>query len=122
MQPYEQLPALTDLVLEESYVLDIEARPSTVRFAVDFVLTPRHPSYQPPPPNESNCYRKGELLFTGVRELAWSDQGAPPAHDASGEVDYGNIDALHWQGSRYELEGDWGQMEVLAESLTVRLG
>ena len=121
MRPYEQLEGLSQLVLEESYVLDVEARPGVVRFVVDFVLTDQHPDYRPPPPDETYCFRRGELVFSGVRDVAWSGQGTPPAHDASSEIDYGSIDSLRWEPSRYELEGDWGRMEITAAGVHVRL-
>lgn len=52
----------------------------------------------------------------------WVDeQGAPPATDASGEVDFGHIDSLVWDGNAFELEGDWGRMEVSAARAEVEI-
>jgi hypothetical protein len=118
---YQEIPSLAAILLEESYVLDIEAHPTTVEFSVDFVLAPEHPEYCPPGSDESHCYRRGRLRFSGVTRCLWSNQGAPPARDATGEVDYGNVDSFEWDRAGYSLEGDWGRMELIAEQVGVRL-
>jgi hypothetical protein len=94
VRPYAELPELTDIVLEESYVLGVTALPGQVTFDVEFVLTPDHPSYVPPPPSENECFRRGTLRLFGVRRLTWDDQGRPPATDATGERDFGHVDRL----------------------------
>ncbi|HUP69041.1 MAG TPA: hypothetical protein VM142_04410 [Acidimicrobiales bacterium] len=114
---YTSLPQLSGFLLEESYVLDIEARPSSVSFALDLVLTPEHPHYADPAPGEQHCFRRGHIEFLGVRRLLWTAQGAPPARDASGEVDYGNIDSFNFSDLGYELEGSWGRMELQVDEV-----
>lgn len=121
MRPYSDLPSLAGLLLEESYVLDIEAHPGRIVFAMDLVLTVDHPEYRAPLPGEQYCYRKGELRFQDVTRSTWVGQGQPPARDASGEIDYGHIDAFEWDGSGSLLEGGWGRMEVLADRVEVVL-
>jgi len=121
MRPYTDLPGFEALVLEESFVLGIAATPGAVSFAIEFVLTPDHPAYSVPPEEENECYRRGELRFIGVRRLEWSDQGAPPATDATGEADFGHIDDMQWNGNTYTLSGDWGQMTVEAAQVTPTL-
>lgn len=114
---YTSLPQLSEFLLEESYVLGIEARPTSVRFALDLVLTPEHPRYADPVPGEQYCFRRGHIDFVGVRRLLWTAQGAPPARDASGELDYGNIDLFNLTETGYELEGAWGRMELQADDV-----
>jgi hypothetical protein len=121
MQSYSQLPHLSNVLLEESYVLDIEIHPGFIKFKMEFVLTSDHPEYTEPPPTERYCYRRGLLSFDGVIRCLWSDQGAPPATDATGETDYGNIDAFRVDGSFYSLEGDRGSMDVVASGVEIRL-
>jgi hypothetical protein len=121
MRTYVDLPGLHGILLEESYVLDIQARPGLVQFAMDLVLTPDHDAYRAPHSGEQYCFRRGTLRFSDVTQLSWAGQGAPPARDASGEVDFGNIDAMEWDESSYSLEGDWGRMEVLAGRAEVEL-
>jgi len=121
MQPYTDLAELAGVFLEESYVLDIEARPGRVKFDLDFVLTPEHPNYTAPAVGEQFCFRRGSLEFEGVRRLIWSDQGAPPARDATGEIDFGNIDSLTFDEVGFVLEGSWGRMELRAASVSATL-
>lgn len=119
MKPYTDVPGLTDIVLEESFVLGINATPTRLTVDVEFALTVGHPAYAPPPPHENEAYRRGQIRFLDVRRLLWEDQGARPATDATGEVDYGHIDDLRWDGRTFELEGDWGRMSLEAGSIEV---
>lgn len=119
MKPYTDIPGFGDLVLEESFVLGVCATPTRVTIDVELALTPDHPAYVPPPPDENEAYRRGQIRFLGVRRLAWEDQGARPATDATGEIDYGHIDGLRWDGETFELEGDWGRMSLEADSAEV---
>ena len=121
MRPYAELPELADVVLEESYVLRISAQPGELTFDVEFALTKDHPSYAAPPSSETECFRRGTLRFVAVRRLIWDGQGAPPAVDASGELDFGHIDSLEWDDERYVLTGDWGQIEATAGGVEVGL-
>lgn len=119
VRTYQEHPSFSGLVLEESYVLDIECHPGRVVFTMDLVLAPDHPGYAPPRQGEAYAYRRGFVHFARVTECAWTLQGGLPAIDASGELDYGHIDALEWEASNYALEGDWGQMNLIAGDTAV---
>ncbi len=119
MGNYTLISSLEEILLEESWVLGIEARPGSLTFRLDMVLTVRHPMYHPPVPGEQFCYRMGVLEFRGVSDLTWSNQGAPPARGATGQLDHGNIDDMVFEGDRYRLEGSWGEIEVVAEGIEV---
>lgn len=121
MRPYTDLPGFDALVLEESYVLAVQASPGEVTFDVELALTPKHPAYAPPPTDETECFRVGRIRFVDVRRLAWDHQGAPPAIGASGEIDFGHIDSLLWDENTFKLEGDWGRMEVSAARVEVEI-
>lgn len=121
MRPYTEIPQLRDLLLEESYVLGITAVPGSVGFSLDMVLTPEHPDYRPPTAREQYCFRRGQLTFTGVSRLLWSSSGNPPAVDASGEEDFGQVDTFVWDEAGQVLEGSWGRMEILSSSIEVLL-
>jgi hypothetical protein len=121
MTPYEELPGFEVFVLEESWVLDVTARPTSVVFRLELVLTPAHPRYQSPEPGNNLYYVAGQLVFDDVEDLEWTAQGAPPATDATGEIDYGHIDAMTWDSGLYELQGDWGEMRVRARTARVVL-
>lgn len=114
VRPYTDLPGFEAVVLEESYVLAIQASPGEVTFEVELALTAEHRSYVPPRPDETECFRRGQIRFIGVRQLVWRDQGAPPAVDSSGDIDFGHIDSLEWDNHTFVLAGDWGRMELSA--------
>ena len=121
MTSYEELEGFGGYVLEESYVLEVIARTGAVSFRLDVVLTEEHPEYVAPGPDEYLSYPDGHLEFGGVTDLEWTGQGAPPATDASGEIDYGHIDTMTWDSGLFELQGDWGAMRVWAASAQVVL-
>lgn len=122
MRNYIELPELGEILLEESYVLDIDCHPGSITFQMDFVLTERHAAYHAPKPNEQFCYRRGRLHLEKVTRSLWTGQGAPPGSDLTGELDWGNIDSLLWDDGEFTLEGTWGQMEVSAQGVRVELG
>jgi hypothetical protein len=121
LSAYTHIPALADLVLEESYVLAIETEPASVRFVVDFCLAQNHPNWRKPLPNEWACYHKGQLVLHPARVITWKPSGHPGAVDAAGEIDFGDFDEFDVDGERIRMSGDWGEMEVLAESIEVLL-
>jgi hypothetical protein len=110
--PYTDVVGLEHVYLEDSYILDIEAHPGTLIFKLDLVLTPEHALYTPPKPQEQYCYRRAQLRFESVKRITWDNSGLKPATDATGEVDYGNIDSYHAEGGRHVLSGGWGTVEL----------
>lgn len=121
MRPYTDLPGLAELVLEESYVLGVEAQPGVVGFVMDFVLTSQHPDYRPPAASERECFRRGTLRLVDVTRLEWTAQGAPPAVDATGQIDYGHIDSFEWHDGQFVLVGDWGRLDARAARVEVTI-
>lgn len=112
MSGYEQLPGFEHLYLEDSWVLAVDEDNKGLRFLVEAVLTEEHPEWKPRKPNEQYSYRRIEIRFDDPDHLTFRRSDAPPAVDASGETDYGNIDTFVWEGGRYELEGSWGSATV----------
>jgi hypothetical protein len=121
VKPYTEIYGLENIVLEESYVMAIMAMPGELIFELDFVLATAHPLYKQPPVGVIGSFRRGKLCFQAVKSLQWSDQGAPPAEDATGKIDYGNIDSFEWRSGFYRLEGDWGFMEVAGSDVQVTI-
>jgi hypothetical protein len=71
LKSYTTLNVLSDLVLEESWILEVTARHGSLVFTADFVMTADHPDYAPPLPDEVFSYFRGSLVFPGVTELKW---------------------------------------------------
>lgn len=110
--PYYQLQGLEHVYLEDSYVLDIQSSPSSVEFSLSVVLTEQHPLYSSPRPGEQYCYRNGLLRFSNVDRVEWLEKSMIPSTDATGAVDYGNIDEFYLTDKHYYLSGDWGRLKI----------
>jgi hypothetical protein len=119
MRTYTDLPVLSTVVLEASWVLGIRADPGRVQFSMEFVLAADDPDYTNPEPGKQHCTRRGTMTFVGVTNLHWSGQGMPPALDAANEVDFGNVDSFEWDDSNFELEGSFGRMAIAAREVVV---
>ena len=115
--------ALRDVYLEDSWVLDLFATDTSLRFVLDAVLTPNHPGYRPPRPGEQYCYSRATLTVSSEQPLSFEVSNTPQALDATGEIDYGNIDCfvpVDWDGNpAWELSGDWGVALVLRPEVTL---
>ncbi|MGO4249495.1 hypothetical protein AB4Y87_19955 [Paenarthrobacter sp. RAF54_2] len=113
---------LSDLYLDDSYVLDIQASRGRLAITMEFALAPERPPYSPALPGEQYCYRKGVLVFEGVTELNWTGQlTSRPSRDPDGSIDYGNIDALVIDGNHYTVEGGMGRINLQAAAIRVAL-
>jgi hypothetical protein len=112
MSDYWNMPGFEGLYLEDSWILEITARPGLLEFVVDLVLLDSHPLFELRSAGEQYCYRRGVIRFDGVSSLRWEKQGAPPATDATGERDYGSVDALRETDDAYVVEGDFGHIAV----------
>ncbi|MEJ7892352.1 MAG: hypothetical protein WKF94_06900 [Solirubrobacteraceae bacterium] len=120
MASYDTLPGLEHLYLEDSWVLGVHESATSLSFDLDAVLTEQHPRWHPPKPGEQYAYRRVALTFPAVRSLEWLSRGGPPATDASGERDRGNIDSFVVRDDGvYELDGDWGHVRVASDAPAV---
>jgi hypothetical protein len=70
--------------------------------------------YQPPAPGNEYSYRVGRLVFSDVQRVHWIQRHLKPFEDATGQIDYGNIDTLCEIDGFYRIEGDWGGLEVVS--------
>ncbi len=117
--------ALNGVYLEDSWVLSVQGSQADCRFELDVVLTPQHRSYSSPRPGEQYCYRRATLLLTSLCPISYQPSEAPPAMDASGERDLGNIDsftAVDWDGrDAWQLAGEWGEMTIANPSVQLHL-
>lgn len=125
-QTYDQaFPALAGIYLEDSWVLDVQADAGRLVFQLDAVLTPEHPAYRPPVPGQHHCYRTGHLVIHCPVPVALERSTQRPARDATGELDFGHIDAFvpddDTGASTWRLDGDWGTTVVTDPDVAVYL-
>lgn len=118
---YGNWPALSELYLEDSYVLEILESPSCLIFQMEFVLREGHPKYRAPKQDEQYCYERGKLIFQGIRALRWLERTEVLSFDAKGEHDLGNIDQLYQENGWYMASGDWGEVTFMAQNIEVEM-
>ncbi|WP_102868647.1 hypothetical protein [Pseudovibrio exalbescens] len=116
---YSKIPALEYLYLEDSYVLGIVSTDDTIEFKMEFVLIQDHPLYCDPQPGEQYCYKRGRLKFANIQNVREFLRTNSRAIDATGEVDFGNIDSFVSQKQRYVLEGEWGKLDIESDEPSV---
>lgn len=119
--PYYQFQGFEHVYLEDSYVLDIQINPSSAEFLLRVVLTEDHPLYNAPLSGEKYCYRNGLLRFTNVERVEWLEKSMMPYTDATGSVDYGNIDEFYLSDEHYYLNGDWGELKITSSPPTLEI-
>lgn len=111
------------IILEESFVLNLKTTMSFVYFDMAFAVNENYPLYVPPPQvSQSNeaeeneqqyTYRRGRLFFPNMEEVRWQSRIQPYIDPASGSVDYGAIDYFYLYDGRYHLAGFWGELDIL---------
>ena len=115
-QHYWDISGLEAVYLEDSYVLGLHVTPDAVSFELDVVLRRGHPLYEAPKPGDRYCMQRGTLVFRRPREVRLERSDATPATDASGQLDYGNIDGFEIVAERtYYLFGEWGSLQISSE-------
>jgi hypothetical protein len=110
------------VLLESSYVLQIRLSPYNLELRMDFVLTPEHPKYSSPDAAKQECYKRGHIQIMGFRRVTWEASGYKPSYDATGELDFGNLDLFTYSNGVWEVSGDWGVIRVDGGDLAVSFG
>jgi hypothetical protein len=121
---YRLFKSLAEVYLEDSWVLEVDERGGSLVFDLEVVLTERHAFYGPPQPGELHCYRRGQLIVRSPLPISLRRSGNPPATDATGGQDYGNIDTVRpvdHEPSTWELTGDWGEASVVLPEVELNL-
>lgn len=113
---YTTYPELSGLYLEDSYVLEIAESPTEIRFKLEAVLTRAHPAHHDPLPGEQHCYAHGNLIFPEVIRTNWIARSFRQFPDATGSLDYGNIDSLTNNNGAFIAQGDWGRVRIWTNS------
>ena len=114
-------PLLRDFLLEESYVLDFELHPGSATFAMDFALAASHPEFVPAPPMDALTFRRGLLVFSGVRRCTWIAGDGRPTVDPDGTLDWDSFHSITWEGDNWRVVGDFGDIALDVTSLDVLL-
>src|SRR5438309_409967 len=93
MKNYTDFADLANVYLEDSFVLGIDQKPGALSFQLEAALTPSHPRYHEPKPDEQHCYADATLTIGGATRIGWVTRSSQTSRDATGEEDLGNIDS-----------------------------
>jgi len=116
MKDYADYTDLANVYLEDSFVLAIDEKPGALSFKLEVALTPGHPLYHQPRPDEQHCYVDAMLTIGEVARIEWVTRSSRTSRDATGEEDLGNIDSLRQLDDHYEITGDWGHVRVYSSA------
>ena len=119
----DAVPDLAEIYLEDSYILAVDLDSSKLSMDMEFVLREGHPLWRPPNPDEHYCYQRGKLVFKQVHDMTPEriDWHCVPARDASGEIDYGNVDAMKVDLPVVCLEAGFGKIQFRCTAIQVAM-
>ena len=116
---YTEFPGgFNQVVLEESFVLNLKTTMSFVDFQMELAINEQYPLYTPPPEKDEDgegldySYRRGRIFFPNMEQVRWQSRIQPYIDPASGSVDYGAIDYFYRENETYYLAGFWGELEI----------
>ena len=110
---------LIGVMVDDCWVLGWRATNDQLIFDIEASLWPGHPNYEPPKPDHWACYKRAQLIFSGVREvvglLPMSE--AKSTTDPDGSVDYDSIDSLEQTNGGFSISGEFGDVFVSANAM-----
>lgn len=111
---WREIDLFRGIDLNDSFVLGWHYEGDRLIFNLEVSVWPESEYYHAPKEGEYTCYRRGTLIFEGVKSI----KGLLPmaearsSTDASGEADYGNIDTLVIRPGSAQIIGDFGSVEI----------
>ena len=120
MKYFEWVKALSNIYLEDSYVLEIREYGCALEFEMEFVLLEKHPFYSKPHDNEMHCYREGLIRLKNCRKIEWEHRAHTQKSPFSNN-DFGNIDVFYKDQNQIRIEGDWGKVCVITDEVSLYL-
>ncbi|MDT0581713.1 hypothetical protein [Brumicola blandensis] len=100
--------------LQDSFVLDWSESNSELVFQIEASVWPGSKHYVEPKESEHTCYKKASIRFFDFDSISGlkSKSEVVQSSDASGELDYGNIDSFSATSRGFLLDGDFGNVLV----------
>lgn len=114
---------LKGIDLEDSFLLGLHFNEDQSELCIDleFSIWPESQYYQPPKPNEWTCYRRGQLIFNGVKQInGFSNlKDLESSIDPDGEKDWGNIHGLRMCNEQVKLATEQIEIVLVADRLEI---
>lgn len=102
---------LAHVILDDSWVFNIEIDAYTVGVLVQFSLSTDDPRYSPPRPGEWGSYAKALLTWSKFTAVHWTGAEGRVNTDLDGSTDFGTIDGLQLAATSV-IEGDFGTLRI----------
>ena len=110
--------------LTKSFVLSWNTESESLLIDLDLYLCPDHAFYEAPRPAEKACYRPALLEFPYCSDIQSDGKAASDKSvgTVAASLGLGAIEGLRRVGEgRYEITGEFGQVEIGAERPLLRL-
>ena len=110
--------------LSQSFVLSWDTESESLLIDLDLFLCPDHAFFEKPRPAEKACFRPALLEFPSCSDItSGSDtESSQSVADIAATLELGAIEGLRRVGEgRYEITGEFGQIEIDAERPLLRL-
>ena len=110
--------------LTKSFVLSWSTESESLLIDLDLYLCPDHAFYEEPRPAEKACFRPANLEFPYCSLISSGDdsESVQSVADTAARLGHGLIEGLRRVGEgRYEITGEFGQIEIDAERPLLRL-
>jgi hypothetical protein len=110
--------------LSQSFVLSWDTESESLLIDLDLFLCPDHAFFEKPRPAEKACFRPALLEFPNCSDItSGSDtESSQSVADIAATLELGAIEGLRRVGEgRYEITGEFGQIEIDAERPLLRL-
>ena len=120
---WTELREFASVDLGGSFVVAWETEGESLLVELDLSLLPEHPFYERPRPAEGACIRPAVIEFPFCSLVTESgDNKRQPVRDAIRNFVGGGIAGLRRTGDgQYELRGEFGVVDILAERPLLRL-
>jgi hypothetical protein len=108
--------------LDQSYILSWHIESETLMIDVDVHLNSEHPFYEKPRPAEKVCIRPAIIEFPICEQVIVGDDTSSSKAELVECLGHGVIEGLQrHQDGRYEINGEFGTVFVVAERPLLRL-
>ena len=99
---------------QDSFVLDWSLDSDQLVFKIEASIWPKSKHYTKPQNSEYTCYKKASLQFLNFKSIIGlkDKENIQQSTDASGSVDYGNIDSFTVTETGFSIAGDFGTVNI----------
>ena len=102
--------------IENSMLLSVIINDDELTLEMDFCLEPAHPDYEEPGEGEDCCFHPGMLRFAQIGQLRLNRSAQP---ESDGMQRRFAIQSFQIEGTRFDMECDWGAIHLQARSIRV---